>query len=100
MGGKHRRLLGAADVFSEDTVQGFRDAALQLISLVGTYDLGRLVAEQARLTDRLRSFGTCEDAIDIWRAEGIEHAEAVPELPSDEFIALANKIGRTSRDAR
>ena len=100
MGGKHRRLLGAADVFADDTVEGFRDAALELLGLVGTFDLDRLKAEQVRLADRLRSFGACEDAVDIWTAEGIAHAETIPELPADQFIALANKIGRISRDAR
>jgi malonate decarboxylase beta subunit len=68
--------------------------------LVGAFGLDKLQAEQARLTDRLRSFGTCRDAIDIWAAEGISHAETVPDLPADQFISLANKIGRTSRDAR
>src|SRR6478752_6353051 len=51
MGGKHRRLLGSAEVFVDDNVQGFRDAALELLGLVGTYDLGRLKAEHARLSD-------------------------------------------------
>ncbi|MDQ8731692.1 biotin-independent malonate decarboxylase subunit beta [Bradyrhizobium daqingense] len=100
MGGKHRRLLGAADVFADDTVQDFREAALELIGSIGAFDLDRLKAEQVRLADRLRRFGACEDAIDIWTAEGIAHAEAVPELPADQFIALANRIGRASRDAR
>jgi len=100
MGGKNRRLLGAADVFTDDTVQGFRDAALELLGVVGTFSLAKLKAEQERLAERLRSFGTCEDAIDIWAAEGIAHAESVPDLPADQFISLANKIGRTSRDAR
>ncbi|QIO31853.1 biotin-independent malonate decarboxylase subunit beta [Bradyrhizobium sp. 1(2017)] len=100
MGGQHRRLLGAADVFADDTVQDFREAALELIGLIGAFDLDRLKAEQVRLAERLRRFGACGDAIDIWTAEGIAHAETVPELPADQFIALANKIGRTSRDAR
>jgi malonate decarboxylase beta subunit len=100
MGGKHRRLLGAADVFADDNVQDFREAALELLGLVGPFGLDRLRAEQRRLADRLRSFGDCGDAVDIWTAEGIAHAEAVPELPADQFIALANRIGRTSRDAR
>jgi malonate decarboxylase beta subunit len=100
MGGKHRRLLGAADVFTDDTVQGFRDAALELLRLVGPFDFDKLKAEQARLADRLRSFGACADAVDVWAAEGIEHAEMIPELPADQFSALASKIGRTSRDAR
>lgn len=100
MGGKNRRLLGAADVFADDTVQDFRDAALQLLGLIGSFGLDKLKAEQARLMDRLRSFGTCADAIDIWAAEGIAHPEKVPDLPADEFISLANSIGRTSREAR
>ncbi|MBR0736041.1 biotin-independent malonate decarboxylase subunit beta [Bradyrhizobium liaoningense] len=100
MGGQHRRLLGAADVFADDTVQDFREAALELIGLIGAFDLDRLKAEQVRLAERLRRFGACGDAIDIWTAEGIAHAETVPELPADQFIALANRIGRTSRDAR
>jgi malonate decarboxylase beta subunit len=103
MGGKHRRLLGAADVFAEDTVQDFREAALELLELldlVGAFGLDRLKAEHERLADRLRRFGACEDAVDIWTAEGVAHAATVPELPADQFIALANRIGRTSRDAR
>ena len=100
MGGKHRRLLGAADVFTDDTVQGFRDAALELLGLVGAFGGDKLKAEQVRLADRIRRFGACEDAVDIWAAEGIAHAESVPDLPADQFISLANKIGRTSRDAR
>ncbi|MDH2347593.1 biotin-independent malonate decarboxylase subunit beta [Bradyrhizobium sp. SSUT77] len=103
MGGKHRRLLGAADVFADDTVQDFREAALELLELlgpVGTFGLDRLKAEHERLAERLRRFGRCEDAVDIWTAEGVAHAATVPELPADQFIALANRIGRTSRDAR
>ena len=67
---------------------------------VGAFDLDKLKAEQVRLADRLRSFGACEDAVDIWTAEGIANAGTIPELPADQFISLANKIGRTSRDAR
>ena len=100
MGGKHRRLLGAADAFVDDNVRDFREAALELLGLVGPFDLDKLKAEQGRLTDRLRRFGTCADAVDIWAAEGIEDAQKVTELPADQFIALANRIGRISRDAR
>jgi malonate decarboxylase beta subunit len=100
MGGKHRRLLGAADIFTDDTVQDFREAALELLGIVGTFGLDKLKAEQARLADRLAAFGACEDATDIWKAEGIVDPETVPELPANQFIALANRIGRTSRDAR
>ncbi|SFI76289.1 biotin-independent malonate decarboxylase subunit beta [Bradyrhizobium sp. cf659] len=100
MGGKHRRLLGAADVFADDNMQDFREAALELLCLVGPFGLDRLKAEQGRLAGRLRRFDACADAVDIWTAEGIADAQAVPELPADQFIALANRIGRTSHDAR
>ncbi|QOZ10502.1 biotin-independent malonate decarboxylase subunit beta [Bradyrhizobium sp. CCBAU 51765] len=100
MGGKHRRLLGAADVFADDNVQDFREAALELLGLIGPFALDSLKAEQERLADRLSRYGACLDAVDIWTAQGIAHAETVPELPADQFITLANRIGRTSRDAR
>jgi malonate decarboxylase beta subunit len=100
MGGKHRRLLGAADVFADDNVQDFREAALELLGLIGSFALDSLKAEQERLADRLSRYGACLDAVDIWTAQGIAHAETVPELPADQFITLANRIGRTSRDAR
>ncbi|UPJ66961.1 biotin-independent malonate decarboxylase subunit beta [Bradyrhizobium sp. 191] len=100
MGGKHRRLLGAADVFADDNVQDFREAALELLGLIGPFGLDRLKAEQERLADRLSRYGACLDAVDIWAAQGIAHAETVPELPADQFITLADRIGRTSRDAR
>ncbi|MEY9183822.1 malonate decarboxylase beta subunit [Bradyrhizobium sp. USDA 326] len=100
MGGKHRRLLGAADVFADDNVQDFREAALELLGLIGPFGLDSLKAEQERLADRLSRYGACLDAVDIWAAEGIAHAETVPELPSDQFITLAERIGRTNRDAR
>jgi malonate decarboxylase beta subunit len=81
-------------------VQAFRDAARDLIGLVGPFGPDKLRDEQVRLTDRLRRFGACGDAVDIWRADGIARAETVPELSADQFIALANRIGRISRDAR
>ncbi|MBS7705691.1 biotin-independent malonate decarboxylase subunit beta [Chelatococcus asaccharovorans] len=100
MGGKHRRLLGAADAFVDDTVQAFRDAALALLGEAGGFGLEILTKEQARLEARLRDFGTCADALDIWSAMGISHADAVSSLPADEFITLADAFGRISHDAR
>lgn len=100
MGGKNRRLLGAADIFTDDTVQGFREAAVELLGLIGPFGLDKLKQEQVRLMDRLRRFGTCKDAVDIWAADGISKAEQIPDLPADQFIPLANEIGRISRDAR
>jgi malonate decarboxylase beta subunit len=100
MGGKHRRLLGGADAFVDDTVQDFRDAALELLSSAGDFGIDTLKAEQSRLEERLQVFGTCPDAVDIWKAEGVPDAGAVPALPADQFISLADKVRRMSRDAR
>src|SRR6267142_4076432 len=66
MGGKHRRLLGGAEAFVDDTVQDFRDAALELLRSAGDFGIDTLKAEQFRLEERLQLFGTCPDAVDIW----------------------------------
>lgn len=100
MGGKHRRLLGGADAFSDDTIQSFRDTALQLIESAPAFGAGVLKAEQARLEERLQRLGACADAIDIWSAEGVSDAQAVPALPAEQFIALADKVWRPRHDAR
>lgn len=100
MGGKHRRLLGGADIFTDDTVQGFQRAALSLLRSAGDFGIDTLKAEQGRLEDRLQRFGTCQDAIDIWKAEGIPEADSIPALPTDQFVALVDRARRTSRDAR
>jgi malonate decarboxylase beta subunit len=100
MGGKHRRLLGGADAFVDDTIQSFRDIALQLIGSVPAFGLDILKAEQARLESRVLRFGACADAVDIWRAEGVSDPEAVPAMTALDFIDLANRDGDLRHDAR
>ena len=100
MGGKHRRLIGGAEVFVDDTVQAFRDAALELFRSTGGFGIDTLTAEQSRLEDRLQRFGTYQDALDIWTAQGMPDAASIPALPADQFIALVDRVGRSSRDAR
>ncbi len=100
MGGKHRRLLGGADAFTDDTVQDFRNAALELLGSAAVFGIDTLKAEQARLEERLQRLGACPDAVDIWTAEGIPDAHSIPALPADQFISLADKVRRPSRDAR
>jgi malonate decarboxylase beta subunit len=92
MGGKHRRLIGGADIFVDDTIESFRVAALHMIRCSSGFDSDVLESEQVRLNQRLQQFGSCADAVDIWRAAGINNAETVPDMATDEFIALANKI--------
>jgi malonate decarboxylase beta subunit len=100
MGGKHRYLLGAAEAFVDDDVQAFRDAALMLLGQAGEFGSATLANERARLEARLRDFGSCADALDIWSAEGIADPAAVPSLPADQFIAVADQVRRSSHDAR
>ncbi|MEJ0026513.1 MAG: biotin-independent malonate decarboxylase subunit beta [Rhizomicrobium sp.] len=92
MGGKHRRLLGGADAFADDTVLAFRAAALDLLGSVGGFGVDILRAEQARLEDRLKRFGACADALDIWAAEGIADAAAIPGMPAGQFILIADRV--------
>jgi malonate decarboxylase beta subunit len=100
MGGKHRRLIGGADMFVDDTIESFRVAAIHLIRSSPGFDTGVLESEQVRLAQRLHQFGLCADAIQIWRTAGIEDAEAVPGMDTDDFIALADKIRGPRYDSR
>src|SRR5580692_6982338 len=100
MGGKHRRLIGGAEAFADDTIESFRRVALDLIGSAPDFDLRLLKAEQARLEDRLTRFGSCADAFDIWRAEGVAGAEAIPAMPATQFIALADRLETSHHDAR
>jgi malonate decarboxylase beta subunit len=100
MGGKHRRLLGGAEAFVDDTVESFRNIALHLIGAVPGFGPDVLKAEQARLEQRLQRFGTCADAVDIWKAEGVADTEAVPAMAAADFNDLANKAREPRYDAR
>jgi len=100
MGGKHRRLLGGADAFVDDTIQSFRDIALNLIESAPGFGADVLKAEQSRLEQRLQRFGVCADAVEIWRAEGVSHPADVPEMSVQEFIALADRNEGPGHDAR
>jgi malonate decarboxylase beta subunit len=100
MGGKHRRLIGGADAFTDDTIESFRNIAVQLIRSAPGFCENVLKAEQARLEGRLQRFAACGDAVDIWRALGISEAEAVPVMDVLDFIALANRNQEPHYDAR
>jgi malonate decarboxylase beta subunit len=99
MGGKHRRLIGGAEMFVDDTIEAFRIAAVKLMR-PERFDADALKSEQNRLRQRLDQFGSCADARDIWRIEGVVDPDAVPGMTSEEFIALADKIREPRHDAR
>jgi len=100
MGGKHRHLTGAADVFVDDTAEAFREAASTLVETVAGLTLETLLNEQLRLEKRLQSFGASGDALDIWKAIGVPEAASVPGMPTEKFISLADKLRSTHHDAR
>lgn len=100
MGGKHRRLLGGAELFVDDTIDAFRAAAIELIEQAPAFDLAMLKAEQARLAERLAQFGKCSDGLDVWKQAGVADPARVPGMPANEFIALAQRIRETRHDAR
>jgi malonate decarboxylase beta subunit len=100
MGGKNRVLLGGADLFVDDTGEDFRAAAKALLGPAKDFGPSTLLAEQARLEQRLQRFSACKDALDVWAAEGIADPASFPALPAKDFIALADKSRRISHDAR
>jgi malonate decarboxylase beta subunit len=100
MGGKHRRLIGGAEVYADDTVASFREAARYLIQRVPSMSIDTLEAEQSRLTQRIERFGTCADAVDIWRSIGAIEPQSIPALSYREFVALADGLQESRHDAR
>ncbi|GLQ50005.1 biotin-independent malonate decarboxylase subunit beta [Dyella flava] len=100
MGGKHRRLIGGAEVFADDTMASFRDAARYLIEHAPSMSLSTLESEQSRLAQRIERFGHCSDAVDIWRSLGAAEPENLPALHYREFAALANDLQEPRHDAR
>ncbi|MES0041798.1 biotin-independent malonate decarboxylase subunit beta [Mesorhizobium sp. M0091] len=100
MGGKHRYLIGGANCFVEDSCAAFRNAALAALRQEAKLDLATLIAEQARLEQRLVRFGNKTDATDIWAALGIDNADEVPALATQSFLALTAGKQEISDDAR
>lgn len=100
MGGKHRYLIGGADLFAADTVAAFRAAALEALSRPARLDRATLQAEQARLEHRLERFGQAHDAVDIWRDLGIEPVATIPSMSSQDFLAAAQTKREQADDAR
>ncbi|WP_107045817.1 biotin-independent malonate decarboxylase subunit beta [Sphingomonas sp. STIS6.2] len=119
MGGKHRTLIGGADLFVDDDAAAFRAAMLAALGRpakagsvrnasplpVGRgerpgLDLATLDAEQDRLERRIARFGDAADATDIWRMLGIDDPQAIPDMPSAAFATLAVQYRESADDAR
>lgn len=100
MGGKHRTLIGGADVFVDDDAAAFRAAAMAALARPAKLDAATLAAEQARLERRITRFGDLGDATDIWNALGIDNPKAIPDMPADAFATLAAQYRESADDAR
>jgi malonate decarboxylase beta subunit len=100
MGGKHRRLIGGADRFADDSMASFRAAASALLPHVPAMRLETLVAEQQRLEQRLRRFSGSEDALDLWRALGVAAPASIPGMAYDDFVELVASLKEPHHDAR
>jgi malonate decarboxylase beta subunit len=100
MGGKHRRLIGGADRFADDSVASFRAAASSLLAHVPAMQLDTLIAEQQRLEQRLQRFGGSEDALDLWRALGVAEPASVPGMTYGDFVELVASLKEPHHDAR
>jgi malonate decarboxylase beta subunit len=99
-GGKNRRLIGGADAFAEDTMDGFRAAAEAVLAKVPSFDLKTMQAELERLRARQQRLGACDDAVSMWRILGIKDPEAVRDMDGKDLTALANGIKEANHDAR
>jgi len=99
-GGKNRRLIGGADAFAEDSMEGFRAVAIALIAKVPAFDLKTMLAEQQRLAARQEKLGACDDAVSMWRVLGIKDPQAIRDMDSQDFAELASSIKEANHDAR
>ena len=99
-GGKNRRLIGMADAFTDDTMAGFRAAALAQMPVCKKLDLATLLAEERRLSKRQALFGSCDDAVSMWKLLGIPHPQTVSALETAAFVALVDGIKDSNHDAR
>ncbi len=100
VGGKNRRLIGGADAFASDTMNGFRTAAIAVLGKAPPFDLDSLRAEQARLARRHQRLGQCDDAVAMWKALGIKDPETIRDMDVVPFIAVADSLTEANHDAR
>ncbi len=100
MGGKHRYLIGSVDVYVDDDAGAFRDAAVAALARPARFDAEAIEAEQRRLERRLERLGTRHDGRDVWAALGVADTAAIPDMPTDRFLAEATNHRESADDAR
>ena len=94
-GGKHRWLMGDIEGIVDDDIAAFRDAAALLLDHRRPLSFAGLLDEQALLASRIERFGALRDALDIWRALGVDDPAALPLLDRDAFVAATAMVDRS-----
>jgi malonate decarboxylase beta subunit len=92
MGGKHRYLLGEADVLAADNFESLRAAVSPLLRKPRPLDLAAVQREHAALGRRLKRFGSAPDALDIWSGLGVAKPRDVPMMDPEAFAAMAGPL--------
>lgn len=87
-GGRSRRLTGGADCYVKGRIRDFREAAIALSAKAPPFTIATLQAEQRRLAERLRLYGDCKDAPDIWAKAGLTDPAHIADLTDDAFLAV------------
>ncbi|WP_029548689.1 biotin-independent malonate decarboxylase subunit beta [Rhizorhabdus wittichii] len=100
MGGKHRYLIGGADIFVDDDARAFRDGALQALARPADLDLAVMRAEQERLERRIARLSGLRDGHDVWERLGIADPRAIPDLDDAAFLAAARQHREAADGAR
>jgi malonate decarboxylase beta subunit len=98
-GGRTRILTGGADRYVKGRIRDFRQAAIQMMAQAPPFTFETLDAEQRRLAERLREYGECQDAPQVWRKSGLPEPERIAELSDDAFLAMA-RTKECKHDAR
>ena len=90
-GGKHRYLIGDAVQLVPDRIDAFGQAARSLIDTHTRSDDPLQALEQAhtRLDARINAYGDCRDGMEVWRLQGIAHADQLPLLETADFLEAA-----------
>ncbi|AOB32891.1 malonate decarboxylase subunit beta [Bordetella sp. H567] len=90
-GGRTRVLMGGADRYARDDIDDFRRRASACLHAPAPFDLPLLQAEQQRLQSRLARFGDCRDAPEIWRKQGLDTPDTVPDHGDAAFLDLVRR---------
>ena len=91
-GGKHRYLSGDCDALADDSMEAFRQAAIESIDSARPLTLESLEQEHAELSERLRLDGNSRDALEIWARLGVPQPGKVADMEAAELRAWKEAV--------